>query len=278
MNLLVLLAVAAAMSALRYVDLRIARVHILGWMGAWLVAVYITLRFGIEPPVPSSIIQMFMAIVVLVLLTYLSADTERMQSAKRAVVAFMVERRFLIPLVVVVLLLPSIVAVRVYLDATARPQPPLASRTIHPPPPAQIQFEGETMNLTTATNPYRELEESDPEAFAEHVENGRRVYYANCVYCHGDNLSGNGHFAHAFTPIPANFQDPQTIGILQESYLFWRIAKGAPGLPDESTPWDSAMPAWENVLTEEEIWDVILFLYDFTGHSPRAEGSSEASH
>jgi len=58
--------------------------------------------------------------------------------------------------------------------------------------------------------------------------------------------------------------------MLQETYLFWRIAKGAPDLPQESTPWSSAMPAWENFLSEEEIWDVILFLYDYTGQRPRA--------
>ena len=30
------------------------------------------------------------------------------------------------------------------------------------------------------------------------------------------------------------------------------------------------MPAWEKFLKEEEMWDAILFLYDFTGRRPRA--------
>jgi hypothetical protein len=30
------------------------------------------------------------------------------------------------------------------------------------------------------------------------------------------------------------------------------------------------MPAWDQFLSEEEMWDVILFLYDFTGRHPRA--------
>jgi hypothetical protein len=30
------------------------------------------------------------------------------------------------------------------------------------------------------------------------------------------------------------------------------------------------MPAWEKFLTDEEMWDAILFLYDFTGEKPRA--------
>ena len=33
------------------------------------------------------------------------------------------------------------------------------------------------------------------------------------------------------------------------------------------------MPAWEKFLKEEEIWEVILFLYDHTGQRPRASGA-----
>ena len=138
--------------------------------------------------------------------------------------------------------------------------------------PPQSILTAQTINLSTANNPFRELEDSDPAAFAEHVDNGRRVYFENCFYCHGDNMEGAGMFAHGYDPLPANFNDATTIAMLQESYLFWRIAKGAPGLPNESTPWSSAMPAWEHFLTEEEIWDVILFLYEFTGFEPRAQG------
>ena len=39
-------------------------------------------------------------------------------------------------------------------------------------------------------------------------------------------------------------------------------------MPEEGAPWDTAMPAWEKFLKEEEMWDVILFLYDFTGERP----------
>ena len=80
---------------------------------------------------------------------------------------------------------------------------------------------------------------------------------------------GKGHFAHGFNPPPANFQDPGTIAMLQEAFLFWRISKGGPGLPKESTPWNSVMPAWEDRLTEDQIWQVIMYLYDATGQQPR---------
>jgi len=114
-------------------------------------------------------------------------------------------------------------------------------------------------------NPLRK----DQAAFRKHVAAGGEIYVRNCMYCHGDNLDGQGHFASGFNPPPANFQDPGTIAMLQEAYLFWRIAKGGPGLPKESTPWNSVMPAWEDRLTEEQIWQVITYLYDATGQQPR---------
>ena len=84
-------------------------------------------------------------------------------------------------------------------------------------------------------------------------------------------MDGEGIYAHGFEPKPANFVDPTTIAMLEEAYLFWRIATGAPGLPAESEPWNSAMPAWDEFLSEQEIWEVVVFLYDFTEQRPRAK-------
>ncbi len=271
MNYLVIVVVVAVLVAIKVVGTRFVRLNRLAWIAIWWVALYVALSYGIDPPLPASIVGMFMGIITLALLAYLSADSEQLAGAGQALTAFMVERRYLVPLLIVLVALPALVALKIYSDATKPPQPPLSSRTIHPPPPATITFNGKTIDLVKADNPYRALQASDPAAFAQHVENGHRIYFENCVYCHGDNMAGKGLFAQGFDPIPANFVDPTTIAMLQESYLFWRIAKGAPGLPQESTPWASAMPAWEKFLSEEEMWDVILFLYDFTGHKPRAK-------
>jgi mono/diheme cytochrome c family protein len=120
-------------------------------------------------------------------------------------------------------------------------------------------------------NPLLALEKSSPDEFRKHVENGRKVYYRNCVFCHGDDLSGNGMFVHGLDPIPTNFADKGTIAGLRDTFLLWRVAKGGPGMPEEGGPWDSAMPAWEKILKEEEMWEAILFLYDFTEQKPRAK-------
>jgi mono/diheme cytochrome c family protein len=145
-------------------------------------------------------------------------------------------------------------------------EPPGGSRVIHPTPPASITFQGKRLVLKEVEkNPLR----ADEARMPEHIEQGRMVYYKNCFFCHGDALDGKGHLARGFNPPPANFQDPGTIAQLSESFLFWRIAKGGPGLPGESTPWDSAMPVWENMLNETEIWQVVLYLYHTTKYNPR---------
>ncbi len=272
MNLFVLFGIAVAMIVIQLVVTRWIELNRLAWLGIWWVALWAAFSYGVNPPLPNSIIVLFMAIITIALTAYLSADNEELVKAQRSIVRFMVDKEYRIALVIVLFAIPAAVAAWTYVSMNEAPQPPSSSRTIHPPPPSSITFEGNSIDLATANNPFRELEHTDEAAFAEHVNNGRRIYFENCFYCHGDNMQGAGMFAHGYDPLPANFNDATTIAMLQESYLFWRIAKGAPGLPSESTPWSSAMPAWELFLTEEEIWDVILFLYEYTGFEPRAQG------
>ena len=197
MNIIILLAVCAGLVGLRFVP----RINILGWLAGWWIAAFVFLRWGIDPPLPASIQGMFVAILTLALLAYLSADSAHFRFVLDRFVAFTTEKKYTIPLLAVIVLLPCLVALRVYFEVTEGPAPPLSSRTIHPPPPVSIEVAGNTIDLVNDDNPYRALETEDPAAFEEHVENGRRVYYENCVYCHGDDMAGDGLFAHGFARI-----------------------------------------------------------------------------
>src|SRR5204863_65667 len=103
-----------------------------------------------------------------------------------------------------------------------------------------------------------------PESTPAYTADGKRIYYQNCLPCHGDHLDGQGHYASGFNPLPANFQDNGTIAQLTESFVFWRVAKGGPGLPREGTPWNSAMPAWKGRLSDAERRDVMAYLKTFS--------------
>ncbi len=266
MNLWILAILIVALTGLRFF-----RPNILAWLAAIWVSCFIFLSYGIEPPAPASIVKFFMAIITGSLAIYATAEAGRMDESARLIRTWITEKKYGRALAIGVLIIPALLGYSAYRQATLGVQPPASGRTVHPAPPDEINFRGKRIDLITGENPYRKLENSDKPAFATHLENGRRVYYQNCVFCHGDNMEAEGNFAHGFDPLPANFLQATTIAMLEEGYLFWRIAKGGPGLPEAGTPWLSSMPAWEDRLSEEDIWDVILFLYDFTGQRPRAK-------
>jgi mono/diheme cytochrome c family protein len=269
MNILVVLAVLAAFGLLRFL-----RANLLLWAVAWWLGIYVLVRFGFAAPIPSSVISIYMGIVSLAVLAYMSSSRERREEVSRPLVRFMTEKRYTPFLAATVVALPVLAAANVYVRMNAPLQPPYFARTVHPASPSEITVHDKKIDLDAGDNPFRQLEKSNPQEFRQHVENGRRVYYRNCVFCHGDNMSANGMFAHGLDPIPTNFHD--TIPQLRETFLLWRISKGGPGLPDEGGPWDTAMPAWEKFLKEDEMWDAILFLYDFTELKPRAREEATA--
>ncbi len=247
------------------------------WSAAlFLVAVFVYLRFGVMPPVPGSLVKLFGLTTLVAVLLYATSSEAGRTALWSPLRALMVEPARRPLLVVVLLAVPALVAWQSFSASLPASEAPPLVRSVHPAPPSTISLstpgmtEAKTVDLIAGDNPLRALKNTDPKKFAEHVAHGKVVYYQNCYYCHGDNLGADGHYAAAMRPPPATFRDPGVLPLLQESFLFWRVAKGGPGLPDEGTPWDSAMPVWEKFLSEEEMWQALLFLYDFTGYEPRA--------
>jgi mono/diheme cytochrome c family protein len=257
--------------------LRWRKVGTFTWAVAWWLALYVGVRYGFYVPVPDSVITMYLAITTGSIVAYVSSDRDRWREFTTPILRVMLEPKQRPLLAVILIALPALAAYRVYADMNVAPAAPAFGRSVHPSPPAEITVHDTEYDTRTADNPYRGLRETDPDAFAGHLENGQRVYYQNCFWCHGDGLGGDGMFAHGLNPIPTNFNDSGVLPILQSSFVFWRIAKGGPGLPDEGGPWDTAMPVWESFLSEEEMWDVALFLYEFNDFEPRAL-TAEVTH
>jgi mono/diheme cytochrome c family protein len=95
------------------------------------------------------------------------------------------------------------------------------------------------------SNPFAD----DPEVIAE----GEVLYQANCSSCHGFTGEGDGTAAAGLEPKPENLA--QTQSALSDAYLFWRISEG--GLIQ---PFNSLMPAWKGMMSEEKIWQVVSYL------------------
>lgn len=241
------------------------------------IASWVFLQFVIggviSKPIPNSVIGMYMALVLVAILVHVSVEDSRFREFLRPIHETLVDDKYRVRRLVLVIAIPVLLTGFSYTNLAQKTPPPGDPRDAHPTPPLELKYKDEVIEtMQKAQNPYRHYEKDDPETFKSHVENGRKVYYDNCFYCHGDHLDGQGHFAHGLQPLPANFQDPGIIPNFQESFFFWRISKGGPGLPASGTPWNSAMPVWEDHLTQEEIWDVILFLSDYTGYKYRTFG------
>ena len=224
----------------------------------------------LDQPIPASLMVMYMFFViagVFMVFTFTEEGADQLVAPIKALVEDPGRKKIRN---VVFLFVPLLAAAVIYYKTQPSLDAPLELRSIHPAPPSSVKIFGKRFDLTKLENPYRKLEKEDPEKFRELVAEGASVYIQNCQYCHGDKLDGNGPYARGLNPVPLNFQDVGTIAQLQESFLFWRIATGGPGLPKEATPWISSMPVWQNFLSEEEIWQVILYLYDYTGRRPRS--------
>ncbi|MBF0623181.1 MAG: cytochrome c [Magnetococcales bacterium] len=243
-------------------------------LGLWL-AVFATLRLFIIPPAPVSVLTIYMTLVTVAILLFVMANEARWQgflAPPRAVFAGRVSR----PVQVTVLAgLPILVGFVAHLRLTPTWDAPFEPRVVHPQPPSSFTIQGRRIELAALTNPLR----SDPAALDQRIAEGKTIYYRNCFFCHGDALAGDGPFAQVFRPLPANFRDVGTISMLQESFVFWRVATGGPGLPKGATPWHSAMPVWQQFLAEEEIWKAILFIYAGSGSTPRTweEGTADVN-
>jgi len=220
----------------------------------------------VMPPLPGQVIVMFMITSVFSFIIYFSIQDDTLKAFLEPMRSVLADDDRRIPRIVIVfILIPLLAGYLMYLNVKPAYEPPVSPRITHPEPPTEIDYRGTTIRILGLENPLRK----DAAGFAQNVQEGKVIYFQNCFMCHGADLDGQGQFAQAFNPPPPPFRGTDTIAQLPESYVFWRAAKGWKGLPAGATPWDSAMPAFEPLLTQDQIWKVILYIYDATGNKPR---------
>ena len=248
----------------------------------WSVGFYFY-EFVLYPHIPLTLFITYMVMWSIGTFLYISQDPETFREFRAPIVKTIVGE-YKLARIIVFTALPILVGFATYNTIYPSFQEPVELRTVHPAPPATTKVHGKTYPLESTNNPFRIDEQdnykdsfpfldADKHEYMKYVTEVGTIFFQNCHYCHGDQLNGLGMFSHVFNPTPANFIDPGTIAMLQEAFLFWRVSKGGPGLPNESTPWSSAMPPWEEHLKTEEIWKVILFEYWYTGWHPRTFGT-----
>ncbi len=110
---------------------------------------------------------------------------------------------------------------------------------------AVLVFAGIT-GLGSAGGPsLKDLNAPQPE---RDVLSGRVIYSTICIRCHG--VEGKGDGPMKFTPPVANLTSPAVQGKL-DARLFKSVHDGKS---------NTAMGAWRESLTDDEIWDVLAYV------------------
>ncbi len=243
-------------------------VYLMVWVIIGVVSLFLFLRY-VSPkvfqalmakdhpmPTPSTLMMWYMIMGVLAGLVYVTTSNQKFADF----LGFLLPggpmvKGFLQKIVFVGF--PVLVGWFVYSWSIPGAASPVELRIQHPTLPQEFE---------KLENPFRS---ADVDTQKKSIEEGKILFQTYCRPCHGSKADGNGPFANSFRLRPINFQDPGTIATVVDNYLFWRIKEGAPGLPSESTPWDSAMPSWKDDLKDDEIWKIIMGEYDTAGVMPR---------
>ena len=85
----------------------------------------------------------------------------------------------------------------------------------------------------------------------EQLAQGKNIFTKYCVTCHGSGGKGDGPGATTLQPKPADFTDPEHSSFYSNQGRIYLIKKGMKG---------TAMAAWENILSEEEILSVYVYV------------------
>lgn len=100
---------------------------------------------------------------------------------------------------------------------------------------------------------YRSMSNPLPKR-AETVERGAAVYLQNCASCHGATGRGDGPQGRQLSPRPANLAWLSRMPMVEwDPFMVWTVSEGG-------APLGTAMPAFKDVLSKDDIWAVIAYI------------------
>ena len=101
--------------------------------------------------------------------------------------------------------------------------------------------------------PYNSLSNPLPRT-RETVERGAAVYETNCASCHGKTGVGDGEAGRTLSPPPGNLAWLAQMPMVEwDPFMYWTVAEGG-------TQFGSAMPAFKDSLSKDDIWAVIAYI------------------
>lgn len=100
-------------------------------------------------------------------------------------------------------------------------------------------------------------------AMTASVEDGKKIYDIHCFQCHGFEGKGDGSAATYLVRRPRDFTDglyklktsPPKISRVRDEDIYHAISNGMSS---------TGMPPWKNILSEQEMWNLVAYLKSLT--------------
>ena len=122
-----------------------------------------------------------------------------------------------------------------------------AKRMIQPLPP--YKFLQDPIEYSTVS-----INSDQPQGWSTwesaNLQQGKELYVARCMTCHGDAGNGLGSYAGTLTVTPADFKQ-EPFRSMKDDEFFWHVSEGVQG---------TIMPVWKASLSEQERWNVIRYI------------------
>lgn len=88
----------------------------------------------------------------------------------------------------------------------------------------------------------------------------RRLFLDKCAECHGDTGRGDGPQTKMYDPQPADLTDAARMNSISDGELFYKISEG-----------HRPMPAFKKRYSEEQRWQLVLFIRSLAAAPAAAE-------
>lgn len=113
---------------------------------------------------------------------------------------------------------------------------------------------GNDVSAAPKANPVlsADMRQAMPNGLRGDLRKGGHFYNANCATCHGVKGDGKGPRAYFINPKPRNFVDARSRATLNRPAIYAATAVGRLG---------TEMPAWNKVLSDQEIADVAEYVF-----------------
>jgi mono/diheme cytochrome c family protein len=103
--------------------------------------------------------------------------------------------------------------------------------------------------------PAAEKERKNPLPVAEaNITAAKQIFSDKCANCHGDGGKGDGSDAMMYDPAPADLTDAAKMSKKTDGEIYYQITEGR-----------KPMPSFKKKLTEDQRWQLVLFVRSLTG-------------